>query len=113
MARRKTQNALPRITEKEFEQQFVQLAAMLSYKLYHTANSMKSQKGFPDWVAASETRKRTVFVELKVWPNKPTPEQLEWNRVLRAAGQLAFIWFPEDLDEMRRVLSGDDIGPQK
>jgi hypothetical protein len=110
MSKKRKGPALKPITHAEFEAQVVQLAAACGYLAYHTRDSRGSQKGFPDWVLVSAARKRCLFVELKVPPDGPSPEQQAWLAELRGAGQEAFLWYPDDFDEAVRVLMGDRGG---
>jgi hypothetical protein len=61
---------------------------------YHTNDSRRSQKGFPDWTI---TGKRTIFRELKTQRGKVTAEQREWLDALTLAGDDAKVWRPSDL----------------
>lgn len=61
---------------------------------YHTKDSRRSAKGFPDWTICGN---RILFRELKTQRGKVTPEQQEWLRALAFAGADADVWRPEDL----------------
>ena len=50
-------------------------------------------KGFPDIVAV---RERMIMVELKIHPNKPSPEQENWGRRLAGAGVEIHLWTDRD-----------------
>jgi hypothetical protein len=95
------------ITHDEFEAQVIQLAAACGYLCYHTHDSRGSQKGFPDWVLVSARRKRCLYVELKVPPDGPTPDQTMWLKELQGAGQEAYLWYPDDWDLLIRILRSD------
>jgi hypothetical protein len=92
------------VPEKIFQRQVEQLAVTLGWAYYHTFNSYRSVQGFPDLVLVNETQRRTVFAELKSEKGKPTSKQLEWLRVLAAAGNEAYLWRPSDFDGIVRVL---------
>ena len=52
-------------------------------------------------------RRRTghkLVAELKVPPNKCTPEQAEWLADFEATGVPAFTWTPADWPEIERIL---------
>lgn len=61
---------------------------------YHTHDSRRSEKGFPDWVICGP--RRTIFRELKRESGKPTREQEEWLHRLVVSGQDAAVWKPSD-----------------
>jgi hypothetical protein len=96
----------PRISEKEFQAQVVALARRCGFRVYHTYNSRRSAAGFPDLVLVHAGRGEIVYAELKVPPNKLTPEQAAWIEALRAAGQRAFVWTPDDWTTIEETLIG-------
>ena len=99
----------PRITEKQFQAQVVQLATLCGWHLiYHTFDSRRCAAGFPDLVLARGPGHavRMVVAELKVGRNKPTPAQFAWLAAFEGAGVKAFVWTPEDWDEIQRTLQG-------
>lgn len=63
---------------------------------YHTHDSRRSHKGFPDLVAVRRRDQRVVWVELKSEKGRVRPEQQEWLEDLRWARQEAFLWRPSD-----------------
>lgn len=90
-------------SEAEFQRQVVQLAALLGYRVFHTYDSRKSTgAGFPDLVLVG--RGRVLFAELKRRGGKTTPRQDDWLAALREAGGRAFLWTPDDWDEIQREL---------
>ncbi len=92
------------MTEKELQQQVVQLAKMLGFLVYHTYNSRRSAAGFPDLVLI-HPRYGIRVAELKVGRNKPTAAQEKWLAALRAAGVPTYLWTDRTpLDEIRRAL---------
>jgi hypothetical protein len=103
----KKRPALLPISHDEFEKQVVQLAAACGFLCYHTRDSRGSNSGFPDWVFVSARKKRTLFVEVKVPPDGPTIDQKIWLAELEGAGQLAFIFYPDDWDRIVELLHGE------
>lgn len=61
---------------------------------YHTHDSRRSNKGFPDLVLVHERQRRVIFTELKTERGRQSPEQEEWQRVLLAVGQEFYLWRP-------------------
>jgi len=99
------QRALPRLqdmSEKEWQQQVVELARALGFAfIYHTYRSTKSASGFPDLVLA---RDRTIYMELKREGGKPTRDQIDWLSALAHAGAEVYLVRPSDLQEIAKVL---------
>lgn len=89
--------------EKSFQQAVVDLAKKNGWLVYHTYDSRKSTAGFPDLVLV---RERVLWLELKVHPNKPTAEQLRWIDALKAAGQWAWVLYPEEWANVVNLLEG-------
>ena len=94
--------ALPKITEKEFMSQVIQLARLCGWKVYHTHDSRRSVAGFPDLVLLRQGV--LIVAELKVGKNQPTAEQAEWLRSFHAVGGRVFVWYPEHWTEIEREL---------
>lgn len=84
-------------TEKEFQDQVLAAAKALGWSLrYHTFNSKRSAKGFPDLVLVHPVKSLVLFRELKTEKGKTTTEQDEWVGALAEAGQDAAVWRPSD-----------------
>lgn len=88
-----------RYTEKEFENQVVELAKDMGWLVYHVRDSRysdwRSDKGFPDWVFAKEGHS-VIFAELKGTKGRATKAQIGWIETLHAATARAGIFWPED-----------------
>lgn len=93
---------LPPVSEKEFQRQLLQYARLCGWRVYHTRDSRGSQAGFPDLVLTRGGR--LIFAELKSARGKVRPEQSDWLDALRAAGQVVYLWRPEDWSEIGRIL---------
>jgi hypothetical protein len=59
-------------------------------------------KGCSDIVAIQNGTGRAVFVETKIHPRKPTPEQLNFIEVMRKQGAIAGVVY--NLDELKKLL---------
>ena len=97
-----TAPALPKITERQWQEQVEQLAGLFGYRFYHTWNSIKSNPGFPDLVLLKPPR--LIFAELKVDGKKPTRDQQAWLDEVRATGVESYTWYPADLEQVKEVL---------
>lgn len=96
-----------KLTEKAFQAQVVELGLLLGWRLqYHTFDSRRSAAGFPDLVMVNIVQKRLLFAELKILPRRPTNMQETWLGYLRACGQEAYLWYPEDWAVIQRILEG-------
>lgn len=99
LALRSTQ--LRRQSESQFQAAVILLAEVCGWKVYHTHDSRRSNKGFPDLVLV---RERTIYRELKTETGKLTPEQRDWLLALRQAGDDADMWRPRDWQHIEDIL---------
>lgn len=99
-------------TELELDRFVVDAAGAGGWDLtYHTHDARYSPAGFPDRVLLHVRDRLTVFAELKGYDSRrrlgePSVEQLAWLEGLRAAGQFAYLWTPDDAELIERVLVG-------
>ncbi|KKM97470.1 hypothetical protein LCGC14_1167650 [marine sediment metagenome] len=101
------------LTERQWQAQIVKAAEAVGWLCYHTYDSRRSQKGFPDLVLVKAPV--IIFAELKVKPadvkaGKLTLEQDTWVRALAECSNLnlkVFVWRPNDWPEVERVLKGE------
>lgn len=108
------------ISEKAFQAQVIRLAELNGWTLiYHTHDSRRSAKGFPDLVICRPGR--IIFAELKRQRGKVSAEQQQWLEALWAAVRAqwlynghdedtpdvlqAFLWRPSDWEQIEHVLS--------
>ena len=92
-----------RISEKEFQAQVVELAETFGWLVYHTYDSRRSQRGFPDLTMVR--RDRVVFAELKSDTGQPTIEQRLWMGALSETGRVeCYCWRPGDWDAVEATL---------
>jgi hypothetical protein len=108
------------ITEAQFSEQGLQLASIFRWRTAHFRPALTKKgwrtpvagdgKGFLDLLMIKPPR--IVVAELKSARGKLTPEQEEWLADWRACpGAEAFVWKPDQLDEVTGVLSGKLIRP--
>lgn len=100
-----------KITEKEFQQQILELAKLCGWLTYHTYDSRRCTPGFPDLVMIKG--KRLVVAELKVGNNKLTSEQERWITAFLISGVESYIWKPEHWEEIEQVLTGKENDPDE
>ena len=86
------------LTEKDFQRQVIELAELNGFLVYHTHDSRKSAKGFPDLVMART--ERVVFAELKTEKGLVSREQWLWL----AALPNAYVWRPSDWNAIVKIL---------
>jgi hypothetical protein len=82
------------VSEQALQQAVIQLARLLGIEWYHTHDSRRSRKGFPDLVLCGS---RLLYRELKTQVGKLTAEQERWGDLLRHAHQDWAVWRPVDL----------------
>lgn len=73
------------------------LARYTGWLCYHTADSRRSEPGYPDCTLVHVRQQRVIFAELKVEGGKTTPAQDQWLAALAAAGCETYLWRPSDL----------------
>lgn len=93
------------ISEKDFQQQIIDLARLNGYLVYHTWNSRHSAAGFPDLVLCHPVTGKLIFAEIKTEGNFASSSQLDWLRALASSGQRVFVWRPGDWDNIVEVLT--------
>jgi hypothetical protein len=102
-------------SEAEFTQALRKQATWQGWLFYHTGDSRKSDRGFPDVVMVRQGR--LVFAELKVREEKLRKDQAIWIEALRVASSAlsaftgptrsleVFVWRPADWVSIKGVLS--------
>ena len=83
------------MTEAELQTNVRHAAKVGGWLAYHTNDSRRSDKGFPDLVLVHPLLGRLLFVELKSEKGKLRPEQQHWVRALDFANQDVYVWRPE------------------
>jgi hypothetical protein len=102
-----------RITEGEFQEAVIALAKLQGWLVAHFRpartergwrTAMTGDKGFPDLVLAKQGR--VVFAELKARGKNLSKEQAQWIAALGDNEKAeVFVWRPEDMEQIRLVLS--------
>lgn len=83
----------PAMSERMLQDAVVELAQYLGWCVYHTFDSRRSQRGFPDLCMV---RDRIVFAELKSAKGVASKDQLVWLSAIEAAGGEAHLWRPSE-----------------
>lgn len=92
-----------RLSERDLAGYVRDLAQVLGWRRYHTWLAKHSPAGFPDEVLVRPPR--LVFAELKSASGKLRPDQEAWLDALsEVPGVEVYLWRPEDMDEIARVL---------
>jgi len=96
-----------KLTEKQFQEQVIDLAHIYHWKVAHFRPAQTSKgwrtpvgadgKGFPDLVLARKGQ--VLFIELKSDDGKVTEEQREWLNELDG-----ILWRPQDLETIAKVV---------
>lgn len=99
----------PRLTagasEEQWRRQVREIAARYGWRLqYHTADSRRSDAGWPDEVFGHAGQRRTLFVEFKTDSGHIRPAQRVWLTHLADCGLEVALWRPRDLHTVLRVL---------
>lgn len=92
------------ISERDFQQQIIDLATLRGWLVYHTHDSRRSQPGFPDLVMARGAR--LIFAEIKSERGMPSDEQSRWLAALFEAQAEAYVWRPSSWPEIAAALGG-------
>ncbi|MDI3330677.1 MAG: VRR-NUC domain-containing protein [Micrococcus sp.] len=85
------------ITEAQLQGTVEQMATLLGWRWYHTRDSRRSVKGFPDLVMIHPGQGRILWVELKSERGRLSREQRAWINDLDATGAEVHVWRPADL----------------
>ncbi len=94
-----------RVSEADFQNQILYLAKVLGWDWYHTYDSRKSVKGFPDLVLVREV---ILYLELKKEGEKLTSEQRHWATIIPAAGGNYMAAWPSHFSDIAELL-GDPV----
>lgn len=98
------------LSERQFQDQIVDLAHLTGWLAYHSWSSRHSEPGFPDLCAVHPAR-GVLFAELKTETGRVRPEQTQWIDTITAAaehGVRARLWRPSAWPEVVAVLNGKD-----
>ena len=84
------------MSERQLQDQVIALAERMGFIVYHTHDSRRSQKGFPDLVLVHPKQRRVLWRELKSESGALRPDQKKWLLALQTAGEDAELWRPRD-----------------
>jgi len=86
------------MTEKQLQDNVIELAKRLGYLTFHTYDSRRSEPGFPDLVLVG--KRRVIFIELKRQTGKLRREQQDWREALERTSLYGrhdyYLWRPSD-----------------
>ncbi|MBC9717865.1 VRR-NUC domain-containing protein [Streptomyces sp. TRM66268-LWL] len=92
-------------SEEQWRRQVREIATRYGWQLqYHTADSRRSDAGWPDEVFGHADQRRTLFVEFKTDSGRIRPAQRVWLTHLSDSGFEVALWRPCDLHTVLRVL---------
>lgn len=92
------------MTEKQFQQQVMDLAKMYGWEVYHTWKSIHSPAGYPDLCMVKPGR--LLYAELKTETGKITQAQQKWIDLLSASGKCeVYVWRPSGWTEIQEILT--------
>lgn len=97
------------LTEAAWQAEVVRTARALGFLVYHTYDSRRSDKGFPDLTMVR--RDRVLFAELKTQKGRIRPEQRVWLDRLAAGPGEVYLWRPDDAPEVEAVLGSRHAPP--
>lgn len=108
---------LKKFSEKEFQDQVIQLARLKRWRVahfrpakvqradgttYYETPVQADGAGFPDLILV---RDRLIAMELKVGSNEPSEAQMQWIEAMVEAGVPAFVLYPKDWRLIEEILA--------
>jgi hypothetical protein len=92
------------LSEKDFQQQVLDLTRLSGWLCYHTHDSWRSAPGFPDLVMVRPPR--LLFVELNSEQGRLRLEQATWLEVLAGCEDApeVHLWRPADFEDIQATL---------
>lgn len=86
------------MSEKQLQENVIELAKRLGLLVYHPYDSRKSEPGFPDLTIVG--KRRVLFIELKRQSGKLTKEQQLWREAIERTSERGrhdyYTWRPAD-----------------
>lgn len=102
------------MNESQFQTMVITAAQAYGWRVAHFRKARTAKgwttavaangKGFPDLFCVRRKTGHRFAAELKIPPNKVTPDQNEWLDALEMSGIPAFVWTPADWTEIESVL---------
>lgn len=93
------------MTERQWQDQVVELLQLTGWQHYHTWNAMHSAPGFPDLVCIHPRSGDHFVAELKAPKGRLSAHQAQWLTWFELAGWDAYVWRPEDFEAVRARLT--------
>ena len=93
------------ITEKQFQDQIIELAKYCGYLVYHDADSRRSEPGFPDLCLVGD---KLIFLEVKRQSGVVSEAQKIWITRLVKNGITARVVRPSDWESIQKMLVDGD-----
>ncbi len=97
--------AIAAMSEHTFQGLVVGLAEAHGWEVYHTADSRKSQSGFPDLCMVRGPK--LCFAELKREGQEAEDDQTRWMTKLARTGADVFLWQPSNWDGLHKYLTAE------
>jgi hypothetical protein len=76
------------MTERELQDNVIDLCKLLGLLVYHTHDSRRSEPGFPDLTICG--KRNVLFVELKRQGGKLSKEQKLWGEAVQRVSEMSF-----------------------
>lgn len=90
------------VPERDFQQQVIEMAQWLGWRVYHPWRSDHSAAGWPDLAMARPPR--FLMAELKSERGQLSTAQSDWLAALRACGIECHVWRPSMLAAIEATL---------
>lgn len=84
------------MSETQLQELIIALAERMGFIVYHTYDSRRSKKGFPDLVLVHPRQRRVIWRELKSEKGVTSAEQKVWISTLSLVGEDVDVWRPRD-----------------
>lgn len=99
--------AIDMMTERDLQASLIDVAETFGYEVYHTYDSRRSQRGFPDLSMIRPPR--LIFIEVKTEKGRLTRDQELWRDYLeRCPGVEYYLCRPSNFDEIIEILRGQN-----
>ena len=90
------------MTEAQWQKRVTDYAALRHLRVWHDNDSRRNDAGLPDLLIVGPGG--VAWLELKSAKGRVRREQAEWLADLRAAGQHAHVYRPEDWSDVKALL---------
>jgi hypothetical protein len=99
------------LSEKDWQQQVIELAELYGWLIYHTFDSRRSHPGWPDLVLCRPPTGELIYVEMKTDKGRLSGPQRMWLDALRDCNQEVHVWRPRDFDAVHERLKRPALQP--